>query len=269
MFENAIRQTRRAVCLLLITIGAAQAAPDGKADLDAVIPSGEKSSASGAPAAWQQPVNDDKPYSMVLVDRLEYGATDGPDNYLWDAQGWIGGDYNKFWLSTEGEGLTRGGSPESAQFEAKYARAIAPYFTAQGGLRYDTHPGDDRVFGVANVTGLAPYWFETDNSLYVSEDGVVSFAGEYEYELLLTQRVLLQPRLEFSVAASNASDYGLGSGLRSTEMGLRLRYEIRREFAPYVGVRWERKYGETRDMARDAGESGSSTAFVVGLRMWW
>ena len=137
------------------------------------------------------------------------------------------------------------------------------------GLRYDTNPGPDRGFAVFNLTGLAPYWFETDTSLYVSEDGDVSINGEYEYELLLTQRLILQPRAEFTANARDVPEYGLGRGLNSTEMGLRLRYEIRREFAPYIGVSWTQKYGDTKDMAQAAGESTSSTAFVVGIRAWY
>ncbi|HET7314992.1 copper resistance protein B [Salinisphaera sp.] len=244
--------------------------PPGKAEVDTVVPDVPTDPNSGAPAYWAaRPANNNPIHHFFLLDRAEYGATDGPDSYLWDAEGWIGGDYNKFWFETEGEGPIDGGSPESTRFEAKYARLIAPFFTAQAGLRYDINPGDDRGFAVVNLTGLAPYRFEADNSLYVSEHGDVSFVGEYEYELLFTQRLVLAPRAAFTAAASDAPEYGLGSGLRSTEMGLRLRYQIRREFAPYIGVRWEQQYGDTKDMAEAAGEPTSSTAFVIGIRAWY
>jgi copper resistance protein B len=269
MLKNAMRQTRHVTFLLLASIGASQAASDGKADLDSVIPAGEKSRASGAPAEWKTPVADDKLYSMVLVDRLEYGVPKGSNNYLWDAQGWVGGDFNKFWFRTEGEGPTSGGSPESTEFQALYTRTIAPFWGLQAGLRYDINPNPDRGFAVLGVQGLAPYWFESNTALFVSEDGDVSFRGEFEYELLLTQRLILQPRLEINASASNTPKYGLGRGLNNTEMGIRLRYEVKREFAPYIGVRWEQKYGDTKDMARAAGENTSSTAFVIGVRAWY
>ena len=146
---------------------------------------------------------------------------------------------------------------------------ISPFFGAQAGIRYDTNPGADRAFAVLGIQGLAPYWFESDTAFFVSEDGDVSFRGEFEYELLLTQRLVLQPRLEFSASANDVPEYGLGQGINNTEMGLRLRYEIKREFAPYIGVRWEQLYGETKDIARRAGENTSNTSFVVGIRAWY
>ncbi|MES1956229.1 copper resistance protein B [Salinisphaera hydrothermalis] len=241
----------------------------GKAKLDTVVPSGPTSAHSGAPAQWATPVEDNAIHHYFLLDRAEYGMQNGTNNYLWEGTGWIGGDYNRLWLKTSGEGPVHGGPTESAQFQVKYGRSITPYFSAQAGIRYDTNPTPTRGFAVFDLNGLAPYWFEMENQLYVSDDGKVSFNGEYSYEFLLTQKLILQPRAEFTVAASNARHYNLGSGLRNTEMGLRLRYEIRREFAPYIGVRWDQKYGDTKDMLRAAGESTSSTAFVVGIRAWY
>lgn len=241
----------------------------GKADLDTVVPQGPRNSASGAPANWPTITQDDKIYSYFLLDRLEYGVADGPDNYLWEGEGWIGGDYNKLWLKTEGEGPLHGGGPENIQFQAKYGRTISPFFSAQVGLRYDSNPTPTRGFAVFNLQGLAPEWFEVENQLYISEDGDVSFDGEYEYQLLLTQRLMLAPRVEVNLSAQDERRYGIGSGLSSTQMGLRLRYAIRREFAPYIGVRWDQKYGDTKDFARAAGEATSSTAFVVGVRAWY
>ena len=150
-----------------------------------------------------------------------------------------------------------------------YNRTISPFWGAQAGIRYDTNPGEDRGFAVLGIQGLAPYWFESDTALFVSEDGDVSFRGEFEYELLLTQRLILQPRLELNASANDVPEYGLGQGINNTEMGLRLRYEIKREFAPYIGVRWEQLYGETKDIAQRAGENTSNTYFVVGIRAWY
>src|SRR5699024_11259214 len=127
----------------------------------------------------------------------------------------------------------------------------------------------ERGFAVLGVQGLAPYWFETDTTLFVSDDGDVSFRGEFEYELLFTQRLILTPSFEFTLAAQDVPEYGIGSGLTSTEIGLRLRYEIQREFAPYIGLSYEQLYGDTKDFAEAAGEKTSSTAFVVGVRVWF
>lgn len=258
--------------VLLASVLAAPAAwaqASGKAPLDSVIPAGATDPSSGAPAAWHKPIHDTKPYHSVLIDRLEYGDADGPDNYLWDAQAWFGNDYHKLWFKTEGEGPTHGGSPEGTEFQLLYDRTLTPFFDGQLGVRYDVNPNPDRGFLVLGLRGLAPLWFETDTALFVSEDGDVSFRGELEYDLRLTQRLILQPRAEINLSARDTPEYGLGRGLNNTEMGLRLRYELRREFAPYIGVRWEQTYGDTKDFARREGEDTSSTAFVVGVRAWY
>lgn len=269
MLKQSITIACGAALLGLNGLAWAQTDNNGKADLDSVIPQGPADPNSGAPAEWNKPIHDDKPHNFVLIDRLEYGDVEGTNNYLWDAQGWIGGDIHKLWLKTEGEGPMHGGSPEETEFQALYNRAISPFWNAQAGLRYDVNPNPDRGFAVLGLQGLAPYWFETDISTFVSEDGDISLRGEFEYELLLTQKLILQPRAEINVAAQDVPEYGVGSGLNSTEMGLRLRYEFVREFAPYVGVRWEQTYDETKDLAREEGESTSSTAFVIGLRAWY
>ncbi len=258
-----------AASLILMAVNAAAQPLPGKADLDSVIPAGPRNTASGAPADWPTITEDDEIYHFALIDRLEYGATDGPDNYLWDAEGWVGGDYNKLWWKTEGEGPFHGGGPEDTEFQALYNRTISPFWSAQAGVRYDLNPNPDRAFLVLGLQGLAPQWLETDNALFVSEDGDVSFRGEYEYHLLITQRLAIAPRVEVNMSAQDVPEYGLGAGLNNTEMGIRLRYAIKREFAPYIGVRWEQTYGETRDIARAEGEDSSSTAFVVGLRAWY
>lgn len=269
MFKQSLTMAAGAATLLFGAALPLHAASDGKADLDSVVPEGPIDPASGAPLEWKKPVPDQQIHKMLLIDRLEYGATDGTDNYLWDTQAWFGGDWNKLWFKTEGEGPIHGGSPEDTEFQALYSRTITPFWNVQGGLRYDVNPNPDRGFAVLGLQGLAPYWFETDTALFVSEDGDVSFRGEFEYELLLTQRLILQPRVEINAAAQDVPEYGIGSGLNNTEMGVRLRYEIQREFAPYIGVRWEQTYGDTKDMARAEGEDTSSTAFVIGLRAWY
>ncbi len=250
--------------------GLANAAGDGKSSLDSVIPAGPVDRSSGAPAAWGKPVKDKAIHQYSLLDRFEYRrGRDGLKDYLWSAQGWVGGDMNKFWWKTDGEGPVNGGPPGTTEFQALYNRTIAPFWGAQAGIRYDVNPNPDRAFAVLGVQGLAPYWFETDTSLYVSEDGDVSFRGEFSYELLFTQRLILQPRFEFNASAQDVPEYRLGRGLNNTEAGLRLRYEIRREFAPYIGVSWNRKYGDTRGYAIADGGEAASTVLVVGIRAWY
>ena len=204
---------------------------------------------TGAPEDWPMPLMGDQRYGAFFLDRLEYGDSDEGETILWDAQVWYGGDYNKLWFETEGEGPT-GESPE-AELQALYHRPFSPFWSWQAGVRYDLRPDgeEDIAYAALGLQGLAPQWFETD--------------------LTLTQRLILQPRLELNVSGSDVPELGLGSGLTSTEAGLRLRYEIRRELAPYVGVRWERLHGDTRDLARSEGEPTSVTSFVVGLRAWF
>ncbi|WP_348762587.1 copper resistance protein B [uncultured Salinisphaera sp.] len=246
---------------------AAEALP-GRADPASVVPQGPANPASGAPADWMDPMKDDTVRALTAIDRAEFGTGHPDDSYLWEAFGWVGGDIHRFWWKTEGEGATAGGAPESASLEASYGQAITPFWNALAGLRYDTYPRDNRVFGMAKLVGLAPGFVETELSAFVSQDGVVSARGEFEYEALLTQRLRLAPRAEINLGAQDRA-YGLGSGLQNTEMGLRLKYQVIREFTPYIGVRYEQSYFDTADQARRDGESDSATAFVVGFSAWY
>jgi copper resistance protein B len=249
--------------------GEERALPGKVTDPDVIAPPGARTPFSGAPADWKNVIKDSKPYAFSLIDRLEHGDADEENTYLWDAQGWIGGDIHKFWWKTEGEGPTYGGGPEKTELQALYNRTISPFWGVQAGLRYDINPDPDTGYAVLGVQGLAPYWFESDSALYLSEDGDLSFRGEFEYELLFTQRLILQPRLEINASADDVPELGLGSGITNTEAGLRLRYEIKRELAPYIGVRWEQLYDATKDIAEREGEPTSSTSFVIGVRMWY
>ncbi len=202
-------------------------------------------------------------------DRLEYRTNGGEPLFLWDAQGWYGGDKNKLWIKTEGEYSFEAGAFEEAEVQALWSRAVTRYFDVQAGMRHDFAPGDDRTFGVVGVQGLAPYWFEIDAAVFISDDGDVSARTEIEYELLLTQRLILQPRTELNFAFQDTPENGVGAGLSTAEVGARLRYEIKRELAPYIGVSWERAVGNTADIARANGEEPSSLSFVTGLRLWF
>ncbi len=207
--------------------------------------------------------------TFLQADRFEYRTGEGDPEFLWDVQGWYGGDKNKLWIKTEGEYGFDASAFEEAEVQALWSRAISRYFDLQAGLRHDFAPGDDRTFAVFGVQGLAPYWFEVDAAAFISDDGDISARIELEYELLLTQRLILQPRTELNLAIQDVPANGVGSGLSSAEIGMRLRYEIKREFAPYIGVSWAGAVGETADIARANGEDPSSVSFVAGLRMWF
>ncbi len=228
--------------------------------------------AGHVPADWPHVHEDDRSFGYLLVDRLEYRDDEGPNHLLWDALGWYGGDYQRLWLKTEGEQPVSDSHGE-AEVQALYGRLVAPYWDVQAGVRYDraygSGPDRDRAFGVLGIQGTAPYRFETDAALFVSEHGDVSLRAEFEYELLLTQRLVLQPRVEINAAAQRVRSWGVGRGINNVQLGLRLRYEIRRQFAPYVGAEWTRKTGDTADLARDAGEDVNTPALVAGVRLWF
>ena len=218
------------------------------------------------PKEWPSPVMDSKPFYFLLLDRLEYRAHNGPDSKFWDAQAWFGGDYNKLWLKSTGEYAN--GSTEQGEVQILYARRISPYWHLQGGFRTEVRPRPTQNYGVLALQGLAPYWFNVEASAFF-RDGDVSGRLEVEYDQLLTQRLILQPRMETNFSGSGDSARGTGSGLTDVELGLRLRYEIKREIAPYVGVNWIRKLGDTADFARAQGREVRQTSVVFGVRIWY
>ncbi|MEX2495244.1 MAG: copper resistance protein B [Woeseia sp.] len=206
--------------------------------------------------------------SLFLVDRFEAHYGDGEEVYLWDVQGWYGSDINRLWFKTEGEGVLDD-DLESAQIQVLYSRAITPFYNAQAGVRYDVSPDPERSHLVLGLQGLVPYAFEVDAAAFLSDEGDLTGRIEGEFDLQITQRVILQPRLELNVSAQEIPELETGSGFSSVEAGLRLRYEIRREIAPYLGVGWERKLGKTGDFARAAEEDRGDWQFVLGIRSWF
>lgn len=219
------------------------------------------------PKEWPKPVMDTQRFAFLLLDRFEYRSQKGEDARVWDVQTWYGGDYNKLWIKSEGES-TAGGRTETADVQALYARRISPFWHLQVGVRQEARPAPSRNQGVFAIQGLAPYWFNVEASVFVGS-GRTSGRFEAEYDQLLTQRVILQPRLETNFSSSADTTRGIGRGLNDIELGLRMRYEFRREFAPYIGVTWTRKLGDTADLARQAGQDVSGAALVVGLRIWY
>ncbi len=185
---------------------------------------------------WPEPIDDRRIFWLLLVDQLEYRGNEGEDTFDWDALGWVGGDYQRLWIKTEGDvGLDSGDG--EAELQLLYSRLISPFWDFQAGLRYDqlysSDGGPGRTLGVVGVQGLAPYLFEVDAALFVSQDGDVSARLGVEYQLLFSQRLILQPEFETNIAIQQVEEFGVGSGFNDIELGLRLRYEFSRKFAPY------------------------------------
>ncbi len=201
------------------------------------------------------------------ADRLEARLGGEDVGFLWDAQASYGGDLDKLWIESEGEGDV-GEGVEDADIEATWSHAIAPYWDLQLGARQDL-AGSSRTYATVGVQGLAPYLFEVDAAAYLSSEGEVTAEIEAELDQRITQRLILQPRGELVLAAQDIPDLALGAGLAKAELGVRLRYEFSREFAPYVGIAQEWRLGSSRDLARAQGEDVSATRFVAGVRFWF
>ena len=210
---------------------------------------------------------DDPLLTKVLVDQFEVREADDDNPIVLEGQGWIGKDLNKLWLKVELERVDS--ETEEAELQALYSKALSTYWDFQVGMRHDFEPSPTRSWGVIGIQGLAPYFFEVDTALFVGESGRTALRLEAEYELLFTQRLILTPEIEVNLYGKNDEATGVGSGLSDVEFGLRLRYEIRREFAPYIGVNWIKKYGDSADFSRAAGDKVSETQFVLGVRMWF
>jgi copper resistance protein B len=199
---------------------------------------------------------DDNPFLYrMLVDELEYRDSENSESVSFDADFWAGKDLHKAWLKTEFEKTK--GSSENIEFQFLYSRAVTAFWDLQTGIKADIGKQADRQWLVFGAMGIAPYFFEIDAALLVGEHGRVGLNIESEYELLLTQRLILTPELEISVFADDDMELASQSGLNSIELGLRLRYEIKREFAPYIGINWINEKGEPDDMQ-----------FLIGIRAW-
>lgn len=228
----------------------------------ATEPSATENEAVGHDAANHH----ERPYAQILIDQLEYRARDGNDAIGWDGQAWYGGDYNKIWLKTQGEyGISE--PTEHAEVQLLYSRLLTYNYDLQAGVRYDLRPDPSRAYGVIGLQGLAPGYFEIDLQGFVSNQGHISARFEAEYDLLITQRLVLQPKFETNLAIQDDRRRGIGSGIDDIELGLRLRYEIMREVAPYIGISYERALGESADFARDENEGVEDLWFVAGLRL--
>ncbi len=188
----------------------------------------------------------------------------GDIGYTWDAQGWYGGDFNKLWVKTEGEYAD--GELDDAELQVLYSRYLDTFWDIQTGLRRDFAPGA-HSFVVLGIQGLAPYFFEVDTALFFSEEGVVHLRAEVDYELLITQKLIAELHLESNLFSADVEELEQGAGLANIESGLKLRYEITREVAPYLDINYDHRFGETADMARDNGEDAGEFSVRLGLRL--
>jgi len=215
------------------------------------------------------PIHDNEIFGLFRADRLEYQSGEGQDLGVWDVQAWAGTDYHRLYLESEGAWLLDAEELEEASLELLYGVNIGIFWDLRLGLRHDIEPAPSRTFASVGVQGLAPLWFEVDAAAFVSEDGDLSAQVEAEYDLFLSQRLVVQPRLEIGLALQEVEANGVGQGLNTIELGVRLRYEIHRKLAPYVGIAWSRKVGETADLAEAEGEEVEVTSFVAGVTFWF
>lgn len=210
---------------------------------------------------------DDPLLMMIKVDQLAITDVGNNNDSAWEIEGWLGRDLNKFWFKTEGE--REDGALEEAEVQFLYSRAVAPYWDIQLGWRHDIKPSPSRDWLAVGIHGLAPYFFETDISTFIGEGGNIGLRTQFEYELMLTQKWVLSPEFEANIFTKNDKEVGIGSGLSDITTGLILRYEIKREFAPYIGIEWTKTFGNTADLVKLDGEKTSGSHWMVGIKAWF
>jgi len=211
-------------------------------------------------------MGDEDNFGSLLVDRLESVTTRGNTAMTYDWQAWYGQTYDRALIRAEGE--IESGAFKDARNELLWAHAITAYLDTQLGVRYDSGKGTDRGWLAFGVQGLLPYWLYVEATAYVNEQGRTAFRLEHEYDLLLTQKLILQPRIEMNIYSRRDDTRDVSSGLSNIEAGLRLRYEIRRELAPYVGIEWASRFGSAADNIRASGNAAEEARLVAGVRIW-
>jgi copper resistance protein B len=277
-----------AVCVLSASIGATSTLAQ-PAQVDRATGSGNSLIAGPLPERgqaqanlasqqdWPNPVNDRERRLFTLVDVLEYrprtGGDGGNSDYRWDIEGWYGGDYNRLWFKSEGQQDTALKADYDVDFQLLYGRFLWKYYDIQIGGRMETQSFRNhnvtRGLGVIGIQGIVPYNYEFESSLFIDQSGAVSARLSYTKDFVLTQRLILQGRFQTNMAIQRVEEFTTGSGLNNLEFGARLRYEIRREFAPYIGLSFDRSFGETARLVRQQGGDPSQIRFVVGLRAWF
>jgi len=217
-------------------------------------------------------MDDTARFGKVMFDQLEWRDGDrGEGRGTWDAQAWYGSDLDKLWVKSEGKYVSssREAGLHDADVELLWDRVISDWWNIQAGARQDLGPGQSRSWAAVGIEGLAPQWFETEATVYASDQGRTAVRLKAQYDLLLTQRLVLQPFAEANLYGHTDRQRQIGSGLSDLEVSVRLRYEVRREFAPYVGLVWLRRFGSTADLVREAGGEASDLELTAGLRVWF
>jgi len=205
--------------------------------------------------------------SYWLLDRLEISDTDDGTALGWEALAWMGGDIQRLWLRSEGEAVD--GRIEHGDVEVLYGRSVRAWWDVLAGVRQDAGDGPNRTWAAIGVQGLAPYKFEVAATAYLGQGGRTALRVEAEYDTLLTNRLILQWRAETNAHGKDDRRAGIGAGLSTVEAGARLRYEITRQFAPYVGIEHDRAFGNTADLRRASGHGAADTRVVAGVRVWF
>ncbi|HUG72509.1 MAG TPA: copper resistance protein B [Steroidobacteraceae bacterium] len=223
--------------------------------------------AAAFPVVHAHPMPDNAIHGFALLDRLEAWDADEGAALAWEGHGWIGTDLDRLWLRSEGERIA--GSVEAAHLEALYGRSIAVWWDVVAGVRHEFRPAEPRTFAALGIQGLAPQRFEISATAYLGEHGHSAAHLTVEYELLLTNRLILRPLLELELNGKDDASRGIGSGLGHGEAGLRLRYEVTRRFAPYLGLVHARSFGRTADLLRSTSLPVHDTRGVIGLRLWF
>ena len=211
--------------------------------------------------------DDDPIVTKVMIDQLETRITNGDDPVVLEAKAWVGTDLNKLVIKASAEQVKT--NLEELELQAVYSRAIDPYWDFQVGLRQDQKPTPVRNWLALGFAGVAPYWFDIDSTLFIGESNQVALRLKAEYEVMITQKWVLSPELEVNLYSKDDAETGAGSGLANTQLGLRLRYEVKREFAPYIGINWNKMYGNTANFAKNAGSHVESSQIVAGIRAWF
>ena len=211
-------------------------------------------------------MDDRRRFGKVMIDRLEW--QDGDSSiYEWDAAAWYGGDFHKLWIETEGEHVDS--MSTDARVEVLWDRIATAWWSTRLGMRWDVGDGPSQSWVAFGVAGLAPGFVELEAMAYVSDGGHTAVRLSTEYDLLLTQRLVLQPLFELNAYSHDDPQRLIGAGLSDLQLGLRLRYEFRREVAPYLGVNWSKRFGDSADLAEAVGEDSDELSFVAGMRLWF
>ncbi len=265
---------------LLSAVAGAQTLPDAQLRPDTQSPPGPQSPPDARPPPNPQPMgsmssedmrrlmqmDDSHRFATLMVDQLEWRGANGSDGSAWDAQGWYGGDADKAWLKTEG---VHSGGWTDASVELLWDHVVSAWWNGQIGVRNDVGTGPSRSWLALGLEGIAPYLFDTEATLYVGESGRTAARVKMEYDLYLTQRLILQPKAEVNAYGKSDPARAVGAGVSDLELGARLRYEFRRELAPYVGVNWARLFATTADLARADGRDAHDLQLVVGVKFWF